>query len=322
MPPTVSINLCCYNSEKYLEETLQSIFAQTYTDWELVVVNDGSTDSTERIIRRHIADGRPIVYHSQANAGLGNARNKAVELSSGHFIALIDHDDVWRPEKLARQMPLLERQPAVGLVFSDCEIIDSRGQVSGTYWQCWGKPYRGQVFADLLVNDFIPCLTAVLRKEVMTAVGLFRRELAIAEDWDLFLRVARRYPVDFVDKPLAMYRIHETNAFQSLERRYPEIITVTKEWMQRCPDLPQKVRAKLRCNMAGYWNALGQHYLSLARHQEARKHIACSVRLQPLQFRAYLYYGLTLLPPFWGNRVLRWLRSCKTGLKARLLQKR
>src|SRR5438874_5550918 len=106
MNPTVSITLCCFNSERFLAETLRSIIDQTYKDWELVIINDGSTDSTESIIQTFIDRKWPIVYHSQQNAGLGRSRNKAVELSRGEFIALIDHDDLWEPEKLARQIPL------------------------------------------------------------------------------------------------------------------------------------------------------------------------------------------------------------------------
>src|SRR5207249_8047170 len=104
VPPKVSINLCCYNGEQFLEETLQSIFLQTYKEWELVVVNDGSTDSTERIIKSYTAAGKPIVYHYQENAGLGSARNKALQLSSGRYSALIDHDDTWLSEELENQV--------------------------------------------------------------------------------------------------------------------------------------------------------------------------------------------------------------------------
>src|SRR5439155_15687014 len=101
-------------------ETLQSVFAQTYVDWELVVVNDGSTDATDAIIRRHLAEGRPIVYVSQANAGLSVARNEALRRSTGGLIAFLDHDDLWEPRKLERQVPLFDRNSRVGLVYSDC----------------------------------------------------------------------------------------------------------------------------------------------------------------------------------------------------------
>ena len=108
MAPLVSINLCCYNSEKYLRETLDSIVNQTYKDWELVIINDGSTDATELIIQEYQARSYPIVYHYQKNNGLSKSRNKALQLSKGKYIAFIDHDDIWIAEKLQKQILLME----------------------------------------------------------------------------------------------------------------------------------------------------------------------------------------------------------------------
>lgn len=120
MPPRVSVNVCCHNSQRYLEATLHSIFTQSFTDWELVIVNDGSTDGTDAIVRRHIASGRPIVYLPQANAGLSASRNEALRRSSGELIAFLDHDDLWEPAKLEKQVPLFDRSPRVGVVYADC----------------------------------------------------------------------------------------------------------------------------------------------------------------------------------------------------------
>ena len=120
MNELVSINLCCYNGEAFLDETLHSICSQTYPNWELVIVNDGSTDGTEAIVEKYMNQGVPIIYHVQENQGLGASRNKALELSSGAFIAFIDQDDLWLPEKLEKQIMLFEN-PETGLVF--CDVI-------------------------------------------------------------------------------------------------------------------------------------------------------------------------------------------------------
>ena len=113
--PTVSINLCCYNGEKYLREALDSIINQTYKDWELVIINDGSKDSTESIIYEYIKQGYPIVYHYQENHGLGYSRNEALKRSHGEYVAFIDHDDVWMPEKLEKQIPLFYKNPKMAI---------------------------------------------------------------------------------------------------------------------------------------------------------------------------------------------------------------
>src|SRR2546421_314712 len=139
MPPKVSITLCCYNSERYLDETLQSITAQTYKDWELVVINDGSRDATEDIVRRYMDAGWPIVYQYQENRGLSASRNKSIELSSGEFIAMIDHDDLWSPEKLEKQVPLFE-DPKVGVVYTQTVVIGS--SKSGTCFSSFSGDHR------------------------------------------------------------------------------------------------------------------------------------------------------------------------------------
>jgi glycosyltransferase involved in cell wall biosynthesis len=211
VPPTVSVNLCCYNGEKYLEEALQSVLLQTYKDWELVMVNDGSTDSTERIIKSHMAAGKPIVYHYQENAGLGSARKKALQLSSGSYIALIDQDDIWLPEKLEKQIRAFEVDQSLGLVYSDSYFIDEDGKELGTAFKR-SPPPAGDPFLGLLTHrNFMPCLTVLVRREAAQDVRGFNETLKYVEDYDLFLRIALKYKVSCIPEPLAKYRIHAGN---------------------------------------------------------------------------------------------------------------
>lgn len=207
MPPTVSINLCCYNSEKYLEETLESIFAQTYKDWELVIVNDGSTDSTERIIQKYIADGWPIVYHYQPNAGLGMSRNKAIELSQGKFIAFIDHDDLWMPQKLEKQIPLFD-DLEVALVFCDTVFFNEAGQSRRMY--SYRNYYTGWCFSKLLTDYFLSVQTVVIRRTALNYEQMwFDPRFQMIEEADLFRRMAYRWKLNMVNEPLAKWRVHK-----------------------------------------------------------------------------------------------------------------
>jgi len=211
MPPKVSINLCCYNGEKFLEETLQSVFLQTYKDWELVVVNDGSTDNTKRIIKRHRDAGWSIVYHYQENAGLGNAREKAFRLSSGLYLAFIDQDDIWLPHKLEKQMHVVDADHDVGLVYSDSYYVDKDGNPLGNAFRR-APPPAGDPFVGLLTHrNFMPCLTVLVKREAVHKVGGFDTTLKYIEDYDLFLRIASQYKVSCIPEPLTQYRIHDGN---------------------------------------------------------------------------------------------------------------
>lgn len=206
--PTVSVNLCCYNSEKYLRETLQSVVEQTYKDWELVIINDGSSDSTESIISEYIKHGYPVIYQYQENKGLGASRNEALKLSQGEFIAFIDHDDIWMPTKLEKQMPLFERNPMVGLVFCDSIFLKDNKNLYRLYKK--DRPLRGMVFRDLLARYSLSMETVIVRKKTLLSLDhWFDDTLIMAEEMDLFLRIAYNWELDYVDEPLCKWRIHE-----------------------------------------------------------------------------------------------------------------
>lgn len=262
MGPTVSINLCCYNSERYLDENLQSIFSQTYQDWELIVINDGSTDSTEQIVHKYMENGWPIVYHFQVNAGLGRARNKAIELSKGEFIAIIDHDDVWLPTKLEKQMDLFANRPKVGLVYSDGVVfcLNKENQIysrSNKY-----RYYRGNVLVPLALRDFVLCSSMIIRRRVLDKVGLFNIEFSQVEDYDLLLRIGDKYDFDYIAEPLVKYRIHKNNASKNTLRMKQETIQVFQKILKRHPTLSNVFSNNvIRIRLKGLGCELGQAYL-------------------------------------------------------------
>lgn len=209
MPPTVSINLCCYNSEKYLRETLESIVNQSFNDWELVVVNDGSADTTESIIFEYRDKGYPIVYKYQENQGLGAARNEAIRQSNGEYIAFVDHDDLWLPKKLEKQIELFNQNDKLGLVYCDTMFFNEKGDLFNIYAK--DKPPRGMAFSQLLRKYVLSLETVLIRKKVLESTGVFEPKMTMAEEYDLFLRIAYKYPIDYVDEVLAKYRIHYNN---------------------------------------------------------------------------------------------------------------
>lgn len=209
MPPTVSINLCCYNSEKYLEETLQSIFTQTYKDLELVIINDGSTDSTEIIIREYINRGYPIIYHWQENHGLGYSRNEAIKRSRGKFIAFIDHDDIWLPSKLEKQVPLFN-DPEVDLVYSDAIYFNAAGREQRYYR--FRPCFVGNCFRKLLSDYNLVLPTVVIRYSALSRQPCwFDERFQLFEEADLFLRLTYKGKLSMVNEPLAKYRVHSAS---------------------------------------------------------------------------------------------------------------
>jgi glycosyltransferase involved in cell wall biosynthesis len=292
--PRLSVNLCCYNSEPFLRETLDSVFAQTFQDYELVVVNDGSRDGTEGIVREYAAAGRPIRYHAQANAGLGAARNRALGLSSGEIIAIIDHDDVWEPEKMARQMALFERAE-VGFVGSDALYIDREGRPLYRAAEV-SALRRGAILRELFLYNFIPCASVVMRRSAIAAAGgFFRPDFRIAEEYELFLRLAEASEFDFVADPLVRIRVRRGNSGWDAARERAEMLQAYEECLRRRPGLARDLGERvIRVKSAGFW----------LRPEEAD---ALNGRGGGLgvRARAYLRYGLSLLGPAAVTRLLR-----------------
>jgi glycosyltransferase involved in cell wall biosynthesis len=213
MPPKVSVNICCYNCEKFIYETIQSVLSQTFKDYEIIIIDDGSKDKTQEIIKS-FSDPR-VKYYYQKNQGTAASRNKAVELSNGEYIALLDHDDLWEPKKLEMQVAHLEANPKVGLVYSDAYIIQE-GKAKHLRFFELTRPHRGKVTLQLLKGDFVHCLTTVIRKDLVKKAGYFSREFNFAEEYELYLRLSLLTEFDFINQPLARYRVHSTNLSRNI----------------------------------------------------------------------------------------------------------
>ena len=195
--PTVSVILPVYNRPASVVRAIESVLAQTYRDFELIVVDDGSTDATRQVLEDF--RGR-ITILEQPHSGAYPARNLALRHARGELIAFIDSDDVWLPERLAAQVPLMQR-PEVGLVFADGIIVPERRR---RLFQVT-PPRRGRVAAHFAWGNFVPTCTVLVRRR---ALGTFAETAAISADYLAWFRVALQHELDYVDTPLAEYTVH------------------------------------------------------------------------------------------------------------------
>jgi glycosyltransferase involved in cell wall biosynthesis len=209
----VSVIVPAFNAASFIKSALESVLAQTYSQVEVIVVDDGSTDATPSIVREL---GDRVRYVHQPNAGPAAARNTGIRNSTGELLAFLDADDVWRLDKLEKQVALISRNPDLGLVYSSLEEIDSHG-VSRGYLKA---KLRGMVLSEVLLGKGGAGMgsTGLIPRSVAERVGNFDERLPPCEDTDLLWRIAARYPIDYVDEPLAKYRIHSSNAHANLPR--------------------------------------------------------------------------------------------------------
>lgn len=206
--PLVSVVIPVFNGEKTIRETIESVLNQTLTDFELLVINDGSQDGTLDIVER-IPDSRIQVF-SYPNAGQSTSRNRGIEIAKGDYISFIDADDLWTPDKLEAQLQALQANPKAGVAYSWTDWIDESSQLlgKGSY-----NTEQGAVFTKLLLNDFVANGSNVLiRRQALTEVGGFDPSVTPAEDWDLWLRLAARYEFVAVRSPQILYRISPNSA--------------------------------------------------------------------------------------------------------------
>lgn len=241
MPPKVSVNICCYNSEKFIKETIESVEAQTFNDYEVIIIDDGSKDRTGEIVKS-IKDPR-MKYYYQDNKGLSVSRNRAIELSNGEFIAFLDHDDLWEKDKLEKQIALFKSKPDLGLVYSDCYVYNMKNKKKIKYSDLV-KFHRGKVIDELFYEDFMPLLMIMIKKEIIKEIGGFNENLQIAEDYDFLVRLAEKYEVDYVPEPLGTYLMHEANSMRKKIRLFEEEIEVLSKYRDKFKNIKDKLFTK------------------------------------------------------------------------------
>jgi glycosyltransferase involved in cell wall biosynthesis len=208
--PAVSVILPTYNGLQHLAATVDSVMGQTLADHELIVVDDGSTDGTADWVRQHYPGVRLI---ERSNGGISRARNTGLAAARGRYVAFLDHDDIWHPHKLAQQVRWLDELPAeVGCDFGEFRAWD--GSTEPNLQQPLPYPpvevpeLCGWIYHQLLLTNWVLFSTALFRREVFAEVGNFDPDLPPADDWDMALRVSRRFQMMKTADVLALYRQH------------------------------------------------------------------------------------------------------------------
>jgi glycosyltransferase involved in cell wall biosynthesis len=211
--PTVSVVIPTYNRADYILEAIESVMSQTYRDFEIVVVDDGSTDDTRQVLADMVAAGT-IQYVYQENRSKSAARNHGIRLAKGKYIAFLDSDDLFAPTKLEKQVAFLERHPEIGFVHSWYSKFDDDGNQLGVRDT---SKYTGWVYPEILLSwsvlMAVPCM--LVSREVLSEVGGFDETQKWGEDLDLWRRITRIYPIDLIPEALTLVRVHSGNLSKS-----------------------------------------------------------------------------------------------------------
>lgn len=300
-PPeaTISVVVAAYNSGHLLRATVDSMLAQTYPPSEIIVVDDGSTDDTARVARSY---GGRVRVLSEPHRGQPAARNAGVLISEGDFIAFCDSDDIWHPRKLEAQIKLSQTG---GFAWVICEA--GWMHRDGTPAQVKMPPSReGDVLASLFLGNFIKSATPLIRREVFEVVGGFNEapQARIGEDWDMWLRIAARYPLGVVHETLATVRIHENSmlATSTDRERVQGLAGVVARAAIREPGRLGHLRKRA---MATIWHQAGIRSFRANRLEDSSRYFRRALQCQPWHLEARMYLLLCQLGPGAAQTVAR-----------------
>jgi GT2 family glycosyltransferase len=316
MTALVSVVIPSFNHARYVTRAIDSVLGQTLGDIELLVVDDGSTDGSAEVIRRHLEATTapfPVRLVARENRGICRTLNEALDGATGKYFAALGSDDLWAPHKLASQVDALE---AAGdgevAVFSDCWVIDADGLRQGRMGRQF--PFRGgDIYRDLVMLRFFPpAPTTVIRRQVIVDLGGFNERTSLTEDVDLWYRLARAHRVIYVDEPLASYRIHGGNvSSRDAAAVYRDKMLILEDLILGDPELQPvaaRLRARVQANHAG-------HLYTLLRLPEARRAAWSALRTSPRERLAWR----VLLRSALGTGTVRWFRTRReTGRRRRL----
>jgi glycosyltransferase involved in cell wall biosynthesis len=278
MKPLVSVIIPTYNRVDYLKLALKSVLEQAYKNIEVIVTDDGSTDDTAKVVA-DFNDPR-IKYFYQKNTSLPAAtRNLGLREASGEYIAFLDDDDLWCPEKLEIQVEYLRKHLEYYLVYSNAWFIDENGVRDGLLEKL--ESFKGgKIFEELVRYNCIPQLTVLMKREVFEKIGFFNEDptLRAIEDYEYWLRVALQYKIGFVKEPLAMYRVHSGGATHEIN--HAKQILKALSSVINDPSVPNKNKVVERIYELYLSSAIYNWKNSdrLAAREELKKHLMWSIR--------------------------------------------
>ena len=309
--PRVSVIIPVHNRADLIRETLQSVAAQTYRDFEVLVVDDGSTDRTPQILAEFLPHIR-IITQAHAGQGGATARNAGIRAATGEFIAFLDSDDLWFPQKLERQVALFQRVPELAWSYTDMEAFDSATGATLYRQSSSRRLYEGDILVPLFLQMFVPLVTIMVRREVFDAVGEFFPSPK-GTDYDMLLRIAAQHPIGLAAEVLTRYRVHShsvtnamtgTTAYQSIQPILAR--AAARDPARLNPLLPQALSNTAR--QAAFLSARGGHV------REARQLLREAIRHTPYNSRLYVYYAATLAGPRVTYRLGVWRRRARALL--------
>ncbi len=304
LEPVVSVIISTYNRAQFLIKAIESVLNQTFQSFELIIVDDGSTDETEKIVKEFQKKDKRIKYIllEENSGGPSKPKNIGIDISSGKYLAFLDDDDEWFPEKLEKQLDIFKNNNNLTLVAcNSLDVYEEKGTI---------KKYkikkRKDYFVAILESCFIHSSSSVIvKKDALNNVGFFDENLKIGEDWDMWIRILSQYHFSFTEEPLFKYHIHNKNISQKL---------CEKDSIGDHLSIFNKHKKHYLNNHKIYSNKLrydGTRYMLSSQVKNAQKAFLKSIKINPLNLKSYLYFFISFL----GIKIYKNLNFLKSKIR-------
>jgi len=311
--PTVSVVIPTYKRPDFLVEAVESVLAQTYQDFEIIVIDDGSEDDTKSRLTGFIektpaAQGRTFFYE-QKNSGSAIARNRGIFYSKGEYVAFLDSDDLWYPTKLEKQVKILYENPEIGVVYTDCYCGESASDPNQQGFFANANPPSGMIFERMLRNNLFWTSSLLLRKEVFILAGTFDPTLRRCQDYDLWLRICYYNPCHFIPEILGLFREHPNRITKNHvlgEHKCHAFAIQAIRWQN-----DKMASQRFRRRAAGMFSSIAKQYF---KHSDTKNAVRClkkAIQLGAPPLRNRLLIFLLSYCPW----VMKWYYSRQERLK-------
>lgn len=310
--PKVSVIITTYNRDEYILETVNSILSQDYEDFELIIVDDGSTDDTRDKIKL-IEDSR-MKYFYKRNGGQNSARNFGLHVALGEYVSFIDSDDLWHQEKLSSHVAILDERKDISVVYSGTALIN---EYSSTIGKKQILNYSGMVLDKMLMKNFLyNGSNAVFRKSCIEKTGYFDESIKRMTDWEFYLRLALYFKFHCVNKYLLLYRVHSFNMSQDYKSYKKNSFKILAKIFKN-KDMPREYKLLRMQAISRRYKYLAFRYLQNMYTVEARKYFHKAI-LSDLMVALNPYilinYLLTFVPINWIPEINNFKNSLKNML--------
>ncbi len=299
----VSVIIPTYKKPDLTIRTIKSVLNQTYDNLEIIVIDDGSPDDTQSRLKSLMDK---ITYIKKTNGGASSARNLGIKKSQGCYIALLDCDDIYYPQKITESIKCLENNKDCGFVYTAANFIDRDDNIISKH-QHSNQPASGWIFSNLIKKNFICNSTVVTRKECFEKVGLFDESIFITADWEMWLRIAKHYKAAYIEKELTGYRLTDSYTSANMDTAVKEIYYLLSK-LSKENKMPHKLKNQCLSNA---FFSFGLDYAVIKKYRNARIALLQSIIRQPLNLKNAFFYTTMLLAPTLSRKLILSLRPNK-----------